>query len=130
MTNKIAMAILVFNLFITMLGTGILIPIMPEYLGLFDAGGLVYGFLLATFSFAQFALSPVAGELSDRHGRKPFIVCGLILLGISAILFAIAKNISILFIARFLMGVGAAFVIPTIMAYAADVTTIDNRGKK
>ncbi len=123
------MVILIFNLFITMMGTGILIPIMPEYLGMFGAGGQVYGYLIAVFSFAQFALSPLAGQLSDRYGRKPFIIWGLILLGIAAILFALAGNIPILFIARFLMGVGAAFVVPTIMAYAADVSTIDNRGK-
>ncbi len=34
-----------------------------------------------------------------------------------------------LFVARFLSGAGAAFVLPPVMAYVADITTIEERGK-
>lgn len=128
-TNNIALYILMFNLFITMGGVGLIVPVMPTYLETFNAGGQVLGFLIGGFAFAQFIFSPLAGDLSDRYGRKPFIIVGLIIFGIANILFALATSISMLFVARFLAGFGAAFVMPPIMAYVADITTPDERGK-
>jgi len=120
--------ILMFNVFIVMGGLGIIVPVIPAYLENFQAGGQVYGFLIATFSFAQFIFSPIIGNLSDRFGRKNFIVIGLVIYGTGQILFGLADAIWILFAARFLSGVGAAFVMPTILAYVGDITTVEERG--
>lgn len=128
-SNKVVLYLLMFNMFITMGGIGIIIPVMPAYLHLFGAGGQVLGFLVAGFALAQFLLSPVAGDLSDRHGRKIFIVVGLIVYGFSQLLFGFATEVWILFLARFLSGAGAAFIMPPIMAFVADITTIEERGK-
>ena len=128
-TNNFALYILMFNMFITMGGIGIIVPVMPAYLEIFGVGGQVLGFLIAGFAFAQFLFSPVAGDLSDRHGRKIFIVGGLVLYGFSQILFGLATDVWILFVARFLSGVGAAFIMPPIMAFVADITTDEERGK-
>lgn len=127
--KKIVLLILMANMFITMGGIGILIPVLPSYLEIFGVGGQVLGFLIASFAFAQFLLSPVAGDLSDRYGRKIFIIGGLFVYGVSQILFGLATHVWILFIARFLSGVGAAFIMPPIMAYVADITTVEERGK-
>lgn len=127
--KKIALWILMLNMFITMGGIGIIIPVLPAYLEIFGVGGQVLGFLIAGFALAQFLLSPVAGDLSDRYGRKIFIIGGLIIYGLSQILFGLATEVWILFIARFLTGVGAAFIMPPIMAYVADITTVEERGK-
>ncbi|RTQ86772.1 MFS transporter [Lysinibacillus telephonicus] len=127
--KKIALLILMFNMFITMGGIGIIIPVLPSYLEKFGVGGQVLGFLIAVFAFAQFLLSPVAGDLSDRYGRKILIIGGLIVYGISQLLFGLATEVWILFLSRFLSGVGAAFIMPPIMAYVADITTIEERGK-
>lgn len=128
-SNKIALYILMFNMFITMCGIGIIVPVMPAYLEVFGVGGQVLGFLIAIFALAQFLLSPVAGDLSDRHGRKQFIIGGLILYGFAQILFGLASSIPILFLARFLSGAGAAFIMPPVMAFVADITTTEERGK-
>lgn len=128
-SNKIALYLLMFNMFITMGGIGIIVPVMPAYLQLFGVGGQVLGFLIAGFALAQFLLSPVAGDLSDRHGRKMFIVGGLVVYGCSQILFGLASEVWILFLARFLSGAGAAFIMPPIMAFVADITTYEERGK-
>lgn len=128
-SNKLALYLLMFNMFITMGGIGIIVPVMPAYLQVFGVGGQVLGFLIASFALAQFLLSPVAGDLSDRHGRKHFIVYGLVLYGCSQILFGMASEVWILFLARFLSGVGAAFIMPPIMAFVADITTYEERGK-
>ena len=73
-SNKLALYLLMFNMFITMGGIGIIVPVMPAYLQVFGVGGQVLGFLIAGFALAQFLFSPVAGDLSDRHGRKMFII--------------------------------------------------------
>lgn len=128
-SNKVALYLLMFNMFITMGGIGIIVPVMPAYLHVFGVGGQVLGFLIACFALAQFLLSPVAGDLSDRHGRKPFIVAGLVIYGLAQLLFGFATDVWVLFLARFLSGVGAAFIMPPIMAFVADITTYEERGK-
>ncbi|RHW39810.1 MFS transporter [Lysinibacillus yapensis] len=127
--KKIALFILMLNMFITMGGVGIIIPVLPSYLHVFNAGGEVYGFLIAIFAFAQFLFSPIAGNLSDRFGRKIFIIGGLVVYGIAQIIFGLASEVWILFLGRFLSGLGAAFIMPPIMAYVADITTVEERGK-
>lgn len=128
-SNKIALYILMFNMFITMGGIGIIVPVMPAYLQIFGVGGQVLGFLIAAFALAQFLFSPIAGDLSDRHGRKIFIIVGLIIYGCSQILFGMATEVWVLFVARFLSGLGAALIMPPIMAFVADITTYEERGK-
>ena len=128
-TQNVALYVLMFNLFITMGGIGVIVPVMPAYLDIFGVGGQVLGFLIAGFALAQFLFSPVAGDLSDRHGRKIFIIAGLIVYGSAQILFGLADAVWVLFIARFLSGAGAAFVMPPIMAYVADITSVEDRGK-
>lgn len=128
-TNNKALYILMFNMFITMGGIGIIVPVLPLFLDSFSSGGTVIGALIAGFAFAQFLLSPLAGDLSDRYGRKPFIVAGLFVYGASMLLFGLSSELWLLFFARFLSGAGAAFIMPPIMAYIADITTIEERGK-
>ncbi|WP_146549521.1 MFS transporter [Rummeliibacillus suwonensis] len=127
--NKLALFLLIFNMFITMSAIGLIIPIMPNFLKEFGATAKVLGYLISIIAFAQFIFSPIAGGLSDRIGRKKLIIFGLILNGTSQILFGLATDLWELFILRFLTGVGSAFIVPPIMAYAADISTIDKRGK-
>ncbi len=128
-TKKLALMILMFNMFITMGGIGIVVPVLPSYLEIFGVGGQILGFLIAFFALAQFLLSPIAGDLSDRYGRKIFVIIGLIIYGCSQIIFGLATEVWVLFVGRFLTGVGAAFIMPPIMAYVADITTDEERGK-
>lgn len=128
-SNNLALYILMFNLFIVMGGVGLIVPIMPAFLESFNAGGQVYGMLIAGFALAQFIFSPIAGDLSDKHGRKPFIIAGLVIFGLANVLLAVAGSVFFLFIARFLCGFGAALVMPPIMAFVADITTPEERGK-
>lgn len=127
--NRFALFLLMFIMFITMSSIGLIIPIMPAYLKTFGAAGQVLGFLIAIIAFAQFIFSPLAGNLSDRIGRKKLIVFGLVMTGIAQIGFALSGHLVELFLWRFLTGVGAAFIMPSVMAYAADITTLEERGK-
>lgn len=128
-SNKAALYILMFNMFIAMGSIGIIIPVMPEYLKIFGAAGQVLGMLIATFALAQFVFSPIAGNLSDKYGRKNLIIFGLVITGLGQIAFGLSTEVWMLFVARFLGGLGSAFIAPPIMAFVADVTTYEERGK-
>ncbi|KYG59114.1 MFS transporter [Planococcus maritimus] len=128
-STKFALYILMFNMFIAMSGIGLIIPIMPAYLETFGVAGQALGTLIATFAFAQFLFSPISGELSDKYGRKNLIIFGLVVFGLSQLLFGMATELWVLYLARFFSGVGGAFLIPPMMAFVADITTYEERGK-
>lgn len=128
-SNNLALYILMFNMFITMSGIGLIIPIMPEYLATFNVAGQALGFIIAAFSFSQFIFSPLAGDLSDKHGRKNLIIVGLIIYGLSQLAFGISTELWMLYASRFFSGLGAAFILPPTMAFVADITTVKERGR-
>ncbi|MHB0882221.1 MFS transporter [Paenibacillus sp. SEL1] len=121
--------ILMLNLFIALLGQGMVIPILPEYLKQFNAAGAAAGYLIAAFGAAQFIFSPLGGQLSDRWGRKSMIIIGLFLTVISDLMFAVSTTLPLLYIARFIGGIGIGLMVPSNMAYVADITTSETRAK-
>lgn len=123
------LALLSFNLFIVMVGIGLVIPILPFYVEKFNANAQTLGALVAVFAFMQFLFAPIWGRLSDRIGRKPLITIGLIGFAIAEFIFAFAVGLWMLFLSRILAGVFGSALMPTAMAYVSDVTDEDNRGQ-
>ena len=116
-------------MFFIMLGFGIIIPHLAYYADELGANPLQIGGLLAIYSAAQLIFAPMWGRLSDRKGRKPLILIGLIGNAAALILFGFSKTLVWAFVARALSGAWSAAVLPTVMAYVADVTTEEERGK-
>lgn len=127
--NKGAMVFLMINMFLAMSAFGLVVPVMPEYIRILGLNGTTAGLLTAAFAVTQFFFSPVAGRISDNFGRKKSIVLGLIILALSELLFALATSAVWLFVSRFLGGIGLAFVMPSVMAYTADITSEQERAK-
>lgn len=127
--NQSALFILMFNMFIAMAGIGLVIPVMPQYLETFGVAGQALGFIVASFALGQFLFSPLAGDLSDTVGRKKLIIVGLIVFSASQLWFGMATHEWMLYAARFISGIGGAFLIPATMAFVADITTLEERGK-
>ncbi|TYR74914.1 MFS transporter [Rossellomorea vietnamensis] len=123
------LALLSFNLFIIMVGIGLVIPILPFYVEKFNANAQVLGALVAVFAFMQFLFAPVWGRLSDRVGRKPLITIGLIGFAIAEFVFAFASGLWMLFVSRILAGIFGSALMPTAMAYVSDVTEPEKRGQ-
>jgi DHA1 family multidrug resistance protein-like MFS transporter len=126
---KLPLLVLMLNLFIALLGQGMVIPIFPEYIKQFNTGGASVGYLLAAFSAAQFFFSPIGGSLSDRYGRKIMITSGMFFTVISDFIFAVSYKMTLLYIARFIGGIGLGIMVPSVLAYVADVTTEETRVK-
>ena len=116
------------TVFIDLLGFGIIIPLLPFYAEHFGASALVVGLLSTSFSLMQFLFAPFWGRLSDRIGRRPVILIGLIGSALSYSLFALATSLPMLFVARCLAGIAGANI-PTAQAFIADITTRENRAR-
>lgn len=127
--SKITLSILLTNLFIAFLGIGLVIPVLPRLMNELHINGTVVGYMVATFAVTQLIVSPIAGRWVDQYGRKIMIVIGLFIFGFSEFLFGMGATVSVLFISRMLGGVSAAFIMPAVTAFIADVTTISTRAK-
>lgn len=126
---KVTLGLLLLNLFIAFLGIGLVIPVLPTLMNELQISGTVVGYLTAAFAIAQLIVSPLAGKAVDKYGRKIMIVLGLFIFGISEFLFGLGKTIEVLFISRVLGGISAAFIMPAVTAFIADITTMETRSK-
>ncbi|CEA04990.1 Tetracycline resistance protein, class B [Metalysinibacillus saudimassiliensis] len=127
--KKITLTILLTNLFIAFLGIGLVIPVLPTIMNELNISGKVVGYMVATFAIVQLIVSPFSGRWVDKIGRKPMIVTGLFIFGVSEFLFGLGKSVEILFISRALGGLSAAFIMPAVTAFIADITTMATRPK-
>jgi DHA1 family multidrug resistance protein-like MFS transporter len=115
--------------FVAMAGLGVISPLMPYYAGALGASGIVLGLLFAAFPLARGIFSPYAGALSDREGRRWFVVAGLLAFAAVSALYPFAAGVVPLFVVRFLHGAAAAVVITVGMASIAESADDDKEGE-
>ncbi|TKH12117.1 MFS transporter [Peribacillus simplex] len=127
--QKAVLIILLSNIFIAFLGIGLIIPVMPSFMNIMHLSGSTMGYLVAVFAVSQLVMSPFAGRWVDRYGRKKIIIIGLFLFGVSELIFGVGTNVSVFYLSRILGGISAAFIMPGVTAYVADITTLQERPK-
>jgi len=127
--TKKALPILFAVMFLVMMGFGIIIPVLPFYVEEIGASPAELGLLMGVYSFMQLLFAPIWGRISDRIGRKPVIMIGILGLSLSFFLTALSTELWMLFAARIIGGFLSAANMPTVMAYVADITTEEDRGK-
>ena len=74
-------------------------------------------------------MSPLAGRWVDTYGRKKMIIIGLFLFGVSELIFGLGTHVSVLYLSRILGGISAAFIMPGVTAYVADITSVQGKAK-
>jgi len=122
-------SILILALFASMLGQGIVVPLLPSYLHGLGATGLLIGFIFGTFSLSRTLFLPLFGRMSDMRGRKPFITTGLLLYFTASVAFMISSSVMAVLLIRFFQGVASAMIMPVAQAYAGDITPGGKEGK-
>jgi MFS transporter, DHA1 family, multidrug resistance protein len=127
--RNMPLLILMVNTFIALVGVGLAIPVLPKFISEIGASGKDMGYLVAATGLTQFLFSPLGGKLSDQYGRKIITVIGLAIIMVSQFMFSVGTDLWVLYLSRFIGGIGVGLLIPATMAYVADVTTIENRGK-
>lgn len=116
-------------MFLVMVGFGIIIPVLPFFAEEIGASPSELGWLMAVYSLMQLLFAPMWGRISDRIGRKPVLLIGIAGLALSFFLFAMSTELWMLFAARIIGGILSSANMPTSMAYVADITTPEDRGK-
>ena len=127
--EKSKLLLLFLTLFFVMLGFGIIIPNLAYYAKDTGATTTEIAILMSIYSCMQLLFAPIWGRLSDKHGRKPAILLGLLGNAAALIGFGLASDYAWLFIARSAAGIASAAVLPSVMAYVADITTSEERGR-
>jgi multidrug resistance protein len=127
-SDKKIFAVLFFSIFVSVTGVGIVVPLLPVYAYELGASGLYIGLVFGAFSLSRTFFLPYFGRLSDKKGRKPLIVAGLLAYALISIGFILSKNVETLIIMRFIQGISSAMLIPVIQAYVGDITPEGSEG--
>jgi len=122
------MPVLFLIVVVDLIGFGIIIPLLPFYAEHYQASPAQVGLLMAIYSAAQFISAPFWGRLSDRIGRRPVLLGTIFAASLSYIWLGFADSLIMLFAARAVGGLMAGNI-STAFAYAADMTTKENRAK-
>jgi DHA1 family tetracycline resistance protein-like MFS transporter len=113
--------IILFTVFLDVLGLGLIIPILPFYIESFNVPDIVVTMLFATFAICSFFSAPILGAISDRKGRRPVLLVSLASSAIGWIIFAFSNTIFGLFLGRIIDG-SAAGNISTAQNYLIDIS--------
>ncbi len=114
---------------IVVMGLGFIIPLFPLYVSQKGATNFQLGLIVSGFTLSQFFVQPFFGGLSDRFGRKFFMVAGLVCYGVVACLYVLAESLSHVFLVRLLHGIGAGMIWPALSAFIVDLAPLERRGE-
>ncbi|RMF15093.1 MAG: MFS transporter [Candidatus Dadabacteria bacterium] len=110
-----------------MFGLSVLFPVLPFFirdLGLTEGqAGVLYSIYAAT----SVLCSPFWGRFSQRHGRRPTLIIGLLGFSLGFGLFGLGQTFPQLLAARVLGGLFAAAALPAVFAYTADISSLEKR---
>ncbi|MGD8261021.1 MAG: MFS transporter [Desulfobacterales bacterium] len=119
---------LFFSIFAAVTGVGIVVPLLPIYAHNLGASGMYIGSIFGAFSLSRTIFLPYFGRLSDKKGRKPFIVPGFLAYAIISIAFIFSEAVTTLIAIRFFHGIASAMLMPVIQAYIGDITPSGREG--
>lgn len=119
---------LFFTIFTTITGVGIVVPLLPVYAYELGAAGIYVGMIFGSFSLSRTFLLPWFGRLSDRKGRKPFIMAGLAGYALVSVGFILSSHVYSLILIRFVQGAASAMVMPVVQAYVGEITPEGREG--
>jgi DHA1 family multidrug resistance protein-like MFS transporter len=120
---------LCFAVFVSMLGFGLVIPLLPIYARDFGATGTQLGLLTASFAVARLVTTFPGGWLADKAGRKKPIILGLLAYAIVMTLYGFSQDANQLILLRGLQGMASGIVWPIISTMIVDMVLPRDRGK-
>lgn len=129
-----AFGLIFATLLIDIAAMGMTLPVLPGIIGGFVGGDLaraaqLAGALAALTAGLEFVCAPVIGALSDRFGRKPVLVLGMLGPGLIYLLLATAPGVAWLFGGYAVAGIIGA-IYTTTNAYVADITPAEGRAAR
>ncbi len=107
---------------------GILSFVLPIYGKDLGASALEIGGFFSALSVVPVIVRPFLGRALDRWGRRPFLMVGLFSHAVAMVVFSISGTIILLTVARFVQGLGTAFLWITAYTIVADKAKETGRG--
>ncbi len=118
-----------FTLFMTSFGFGVILPILPFYTLSLGAQPFELGMLTATFALMSLVFSPIMGKLSDKYGRKKILLLGTVGFAAAYLVFAFSDSLLMVFVARAIEGIAASAIFPACVSLLSDFTSEQQRGR-
>jgi len=122
------LVVLMITAFVDMVGFAMVLPLIPFYATQMGATGFTVGLLISAFSVAQLVSSPTWGKISDRFGRRPAVLVGLLVSAVAYVIFGVATTLWVLLASRVVQGVGGGTV-GVLQAYVADASDPEDRAR-
>lgn len=126
------MAVLMLSVFTVSMGYGVLLPLLPYLIErlLGTAGDVAQvsratGLLTGLYTLSLFLFAPAWGWMSDRYGRRPILLIGLLGFSATMLTFAFIENLASVYAERFLSGMFAAAVTPVTLAVIGDLAATE-----
>ena len=116
-------------MFVAMLGMGIVAPLLPLYAEDLGASGIWIGIIFSGFALSATIVTPIAGRLSDRWGRKLFLLIGLLSSSIVSLGYIWADNALHLTLVRLIHGAVSSIIMPVAHAYIGDISPEKEEGE-
>jgi MFS family permease len=116
--------------FSALLAVGTVLPVLPRYVhGPLGAGNIAVGVVIGCYAATGLLLRPYAGRLADRHGRRPAVLVGSLLVAASGLLYLPSLGVPGLIAARLLLGAGEGTVFTAGSAWIVDIAPPGRRGR-
>lgn len=120
--------IILFAVFVDVVGFGIIVPILPFLTIMYGGDAVVGAMLMGIYSLMTFIGGPIWGRLSDKIGRRPTLIATFTGSIVAYLIFAYSNSLAMLFLARGVAGLMAGNV-GIVMAATADLTSAQDRGR-
>lgn len=129
MVTKKNTILLCLSVFLLVVGTGVVAPLLAPFAKDIGATGIWVGMLYSGFYMVRLVIGTPIGRLSDTKGPKAILTYSLLLYPLIGLSYALASNFASLLGARLLHGVASAMMLPMAMAYMAEISPRGREGK-
>ena len=103
------------------MGSAVLSPVLDSLIGPFGASEASIGLVISVFTAPAIVMIPLVGVLTDRYGRKPILIAGLLLYGAAGTAIALTTDFRLVLGLRFFQGIGFAGINPVIITAIGDL---------
>src|SRR5699024_1153799 len=111
-----------------MLGTTLPTPLYPVYEATFGLSSITITIIYAVYAVGVISALLVFGQLSDRIGRRYILLPGVVLSAMSAVVFLVTDNVTLLFVGRILSGFSAGLFTSTATATLVNLVPKSKQG--
>ena len=115
--------------FVTTMGAGLVVPLLPVYAHKLGAGAFQIGLIFAAFSLSRTCFVPYFGKLSDRRGKKSILTAGLFIYFIFSPFYTVSNNVETIIFLRLCQGFASAMILPVAQAYIGLITPKEKEGQ-